>query len=301
MCQSVSEPTKGGFLCQAVSVRPSPFKSTAPGNQSAPQAKRHAQASCLARPGGECGSVRLASARRAVALLTARQSVRRGRVFAMRTLLFARPDPYPHHRHGTPAGNRGGVRLGGSLRKAVFWKVPPDRLEYLLEIDGSGREADCVRMARFTAATARENAAKAHAARRQRLASGNPAAETFPQAPQVGPHEAANDYVSRRLARVRVQLDLVDRRITEQANAKTVDGQVLNWLCSAQERLAEQERVLAGRPLPGSRKPAPDRGERRGPGAWLSPVVPVVEVAQVVELPAAQAQPSACDVLPTTG
>ena len=114
-------------------------------------------------------------------------------------------------------------------------------------------------MARFTAANARENAAKAHASRQQRLVCGKLAGETFPQIPQAGPHEAANAYVITRLSRVRVQLDLVDRRITEQAKAKTVDGQVLNWLCAAQERLAEQERILAGRPLPGSRKPAPER------------------------------------------
>ena len=125
-------------------------------------------------------------------------------------------------------------------------------------------------MARFTAANAKEMAAKAHASRRQRLASGNPAAEAFPLMPEGGPHEAANDYASRRLARVRVQLDLVDKRITEQANAKTLDGQSLNWLCSAQERLAEQERILAGRPLPGSRRPAQDRAPRPDAGAWLA-------------------------------
>lgn len=133
-------------------------------------------------------------------------------------------------------------------------------------------------MARITSATAREMAAKSHAARLQRLASGNLAGETFPQAPQVGPHEAPGAYVNARLSRVRVQLDLVDKRITEQANAKTVDGQVLNWLCAAQERLAEQERILAGRPLPGSRKPAPEPRKPSGPSAWESfterPVAP---------------------------
>lgn len=114
-------------------------------------------------------------------------------------------------------------------------------------------------MARFTTANAREMAAKAHAARLQRLTSGNLAAATLPQTPQVGPHEAANAYVITRLARVRGQLDLVDKRITEQANKPKVDGQSLNWLCSAQERLAEQERVLANRPLPGSRRPPVER------------------------------------------
>jgi hypothetical protein len=45
---------------------------------------------------------------------------------------------------------------------------------------------------------------------------------------------------------------------------------VLNWLCAAQERLAEQERILAGRPLPGSRKPAPEPRKPSGPSAWES-------------------------------
>ena len=140
-------------------------------------------------------------------------------------------------------------------------------------------------MPRFTAANAKEMAAKAHAARLQRLASGRLAAETFPQPPQVDPQEAANAYVSARLSRVRLQLDLVDKRITEQANAKTVDGQVLNWLCSAQERLAEQERILAGRPLPGSRRPRPEREPRGAPwsaGPWL-PAEPQAPAACSVE------------------
>jgi hypothetical protein len=130
-------------------------------------------------------------------------------------------------------------------------------------------------MPRFTAANAREMAAKAHAARRLRLASGKLACETFPEAPQAGQHEAANDYVSRRLVRVRVQLDLVDKRIAEQASKTTVDGQLLNWLCAAQERLAEQERVLDNRPLPGSRRPKEPKANNRQPGVWLEPV-PVV-------------------------
>jgi hypothetical protein len=72
-------------------------------------------------------------------------------------------------------------------------------------------------MACFTAANARAMAAKAHAGRRQRLASGNLAAETPPQTPQADPPEAGNNYVSRKPARVRAQLDPVDKRITEQA------------------------------------------------------------------------------------
>jgi hypothetical protein len=52
---------------------------------------------------------------------------------------------------------------------------------------------------------------------------------------------------------------MVDTRIEEEACKTACDGQLLNWLCSAQERLAEQERLLANRPLPGTLKPTPDR------------------------------------------
>jgi hypothetical protein len=135
-------------------------------------------------------------------------------------------------------------------------------------------------MGRFTAANACENAAKAHAARRLRLASGESAAEAFPQTPQVGPHEPPSVYVIKRLSRVRVQLDLVDRRITEQAKAKTLDGQVLNWLCAAQERLAEQERILAGHPLPGSRHPKEPKPNHQEPGAWVVEAEPVPAVSK---------------------
>ncbi len=119
-------------------------------------------------------------------------------------------------------------------------------------------------------------AAKAHAARRLRLASGKLACETFPQAPQAGPHEAANDYVSRRLARVRAQLDMVDKAFETEATKATPDGQRLNWLAQAQERLAEQERVLDNRPLPGSRRPGKADVRPMPPRAWLARPVPVL-------------------------
>jgi hypothetical protein len=117
-------------------------------------------------------------------------------------------------------------------------------------------------MARFTAVNAREMAANVHAARGQRIASENPVVETSPQMPQTGPHEAPGAYVDAKLSRVRAQLDLVDKGITEQAKPKTIDGQVINWLCAGQQRLDEQARILAGRPLPGRRRPG---REREGP------------------------------------
>ena len=136
-------------------------------------------------------------------------------------------------------------------------------------------------MARFNSANAREMAAKSHAARLQRLASGTQAAETFPQTPQGGPHDAAGAYVSRRLARVRAQLDLVDKAFETEATKANPDGQRLNWFAQAQERLSEQERLLSGRPLPGSRRPGKaDAGPACAAGAWieLQPALPAPQV-----------------------
>ncbi len=54
----------------------------------------------------------------------------------------------------------------------------------------------------------------------------------------------------------------------------------LDKLASAQARLAEQERLLAGRPLPGSRRPERERPKRQ----WASmvdfdpqPLMPIAE------------------------
>ena len=102
------------------------------------------------------------------------------------------------------------------------------------------------------------------AARRQRFASGEPAAETFPQTPQTGPLEPPDAYVARRLARVRVQLDRLDTMLLAEN-----DAQKLDRLASAQLRVSEQERILAGRPLPGSFKPS-HKKPASGPETWAS-------------------------------
>ena len=131
-------------------------------------------------------------------------------------------------------------------------------------------------MARITSATAREMAAKSHAARLQRRTSGTQAAETFTQTPQGGPHDAAGAYVFRRLGRVRAQLDLVDRAFEAEATKANPDGQRLNWFAQAQERLSEQERLLSGRPLPGSWRPVNEnRGKKPDWGIEMQPSAPV--------------------------
>lgn len=85
----------------------------------------------------------------------------------------------------------------------------------------------------------------------------------------------SDDYPAVILARTRTQLDLVGRQITTELEREKPDSRRLRDLTDAQTRLAEQERVLSGRPLPGSRRPKEDRrqGER---GGWieLQPALP---------------------------
>jgi hypothetical protein len=103
----------------------------------------------------------------------------------------------------------------------------------------------------FTAANAREMAARSHAARRERAMEREAAKAIAPEFPQTNPQK--NDdalFIAKRLARVRMQLDRLDGMIE-----KETDPMKLDRLASAIARLAEQERLLAGRPMPGSYRP----------------------------------------------
>jgi hypothetical protein len=100
-------------------------------------------------------------------------------------------------------------------------------------------------------------------------------AQTANDQPSKAVATEADGYIAGRLERVRKQLDEIDERIAEEACKKgepgpdgkpgpVADGQLLNWLCSAQERLSEQERVLSRRPLPGSERPSSGKPARSG-------------------------------------
>ena len=96
-------------------------------------------------------------------------------------------------------------------------------------------------------------------ARRIRLeqaAQLKPAQDPF--APTVSSTVAALDFAERRLMRVREQLEKLDDIAKNEKDTKR-----LKELADATTRLSEQERILAGRPLPGSRRPASDRGSAR--------------------------------------
>ncbi|HWN97491.1 MAG TPA: hypothetical protein VNT99_20850 [Methylomirabilota bacterium] len=105
----------------------------------------------------------------------------------------------------------------------------------------------------FTTANAKEmsargNAAKAFAkkAREVLLAKANEIAAMLPD-------EICK---SQRLARVRKQLEKIDDMIEKER-----DPQKLDRLASVQARLSVQEFALAGRPMPGSRRPGRDKSK----------------------------------------
>ena len=140
----------------------------------------------------------------------------------------------------------------------------------------------------FTRENAREMSRKGNAVRWSQPRTPPP--QPAIPAPIPEPSPATPDtYLSARLVRVRLQLSLIDSAIEREAATNKPDGQRLNWLASAQERLAEQERMLAGRPSPGSLRPsAPGKRATSAPaplaGPWIPPDPPA---------PAAQAeQPS---------
>ena len=96
---------------------------------------------------------------------------------------------------------------------------------------------------------------------------------------------ASDDYPAVVLARTRTQLDLVGQQITTELEREKPDSRRLRDLTDAQTRLSEQERILAGRPLPGSRRPGQDRQVAPAVGAWLADDSPVSAPGWGGELP----------------
>lgn len=114
----------------------------------------------------------------------------------------------------------------------------------------------------ITSANAREFAVRSVAARKQRALERESSA-AVPVAVLAQAAGSTDDYQAKRLVRVRAQLDTLDARLEAELRAAKPDSRRIKDICDAQTRLAEQERQLSGRPLPGSRRPAPDRAERR--------------------------------------
>jgi hypothetical protein len=114
----------------------------------------------------------------------------------------------------------------------------------------------------FTRQTAREAGRKGGKARAEKAAREKAEAEQKAQAPTL----EADRYVELRIASVRAQIAKLDLQIL-----KTRDAQKLNWLASAQAKLAEQERILSMRPAPAPLKQG-KRAQNRDTVNTLAPV-----------------------------
>lgn len=135
----------------------------------------------------------------------------------------------------------------------------------------------------ITAENARINQQKSVEARR--LAKfAQPAPDPVPEV--AGPAlQIADGYHEARLVRVRAQLDRIDEMMLDEDDPGKLDR-----LASAQARLSEQERILRGEPLPGSRRPAPERKSSRGQsqsshgsGSFHTKPIPQPVVSSVVK------------------
>ena len=134
----------------------------------------------------------------------------------------------------------------------------------------------------FNAQSARAAALKGVELRRQRkLAQSSahaallelvPAFQAQAQAsislPQPQPKD---DYQSKQLIRVREQIDMLSDKLTEAMTADETDAGAIDRLANALNRLRDQERILDGRPLPGSKRPATEK-PKRNQGQSFEPV-----------------------------
>ena len=114
--------------------------------------------------------------------------------------------------------------------------------------------------------------------------------------PPIPTPMAEDDYPGKVLARTRNQLDLVANSILHELTKSNPDSRRLRDLSDAQRHLAEQERILAGRPLPGSRRPKDHESRSVQAVAWMVAepmVVPVVQPALPVAVPMVEPAPIA--------
>jgi hypothetical protein len=141
----------------------------------------------------------------------------------------------------------------------------------------------------ITTATARQMAARCAESRRLNPLKAVPPGFKLVPADYLEHVPASDEYPAVVLARTRTQLDLVAKRITEELEKDKPDSRRLRDLSVAQYKLSEQERILAGRPLPGSRRLQPERTPAHAAYVPLCPV-PIGERTAISE-PEPEPQP----------
>jgi hypothetical protein len=71
-----------------------------------------------------------------------------------------------------------------------------------------------------------------------------------PPPPPPSQPKPLDDFCEKRIKRVRAQLERLDQLLATEDNPQAIDR-----IASASARISEQERILSGRPLPGSQRP----------------------------------------------
>ena len=137
---------------------------------------------------------------------------------------------------------------------------------------------------RFTRENAREFSRRGNLVRW----SQPPPAPEPPRLPEPAIAIPHDDFVNRKVLRVRAQIERVSQLLD-----KSDEPQAVDRFANALTRLYELERVLAGRPLPGSRRPAQDRAPRAEAGAWSAEPLDVPAQVQAPPLP-----PAPADIVP---
>lgn len=100
---------------------------------------------------------------------------------------------------------------------------------------------------------------------------------------QIAPANAQNivtDYLVKRLARVRNQIDMLSGMLESESDAQKIDR-----LASALARLSEIERQLSNRPLPGSYKPERTSARRTISISAMPEPIPIAASTQPVVQP----------------
>lgn len=110
----------------------------------------------------------------------------------------------------------------------------------------------------FTPATAALQAVKGHAARKQRK---------IEHAQMVAIMGDQLPYVAAQVADVRAHIDRLSSLLRD-----STDPQTIERLSRAMAVMSERERVLAGRPLPGARRPDKEKLALKRPGLLCLPV-----------------------------
>ncbi len=111
----------------------------------------------------------------------------------------------------------------------------------------------------------------------KRLKELNP--ELYPVKPKQKPNPSPQGLIElnpgkeeayrlKRLSQVRINVSRLDDMLTKASDPMQVDQ-----ISRALQRVSEIERQLAGRPMPGSRKPPPERQGRAG-GRFWNPATP---------------------------